>query len=446
MSKTVLFGNASTYTTAADPSLLAAGEIGVYSIATTGAFTLITTTCSSAQKQLPIMVAQGGVTGGNFKHVIIYPNGIVSAPTTATSYVAPVPNVYVVGYIGSGSDTIQAGVAGTYNLTVTNTTKGTVPMPFNLASTYYQTAAAATAFQVAYDWAKLVNSKTLNTALYPYDRFVFAHVLTSQASSQLIDSNSGNVTATVVNGSASVTLTSSGSYDVATITAGSYIRIGHATTTTLPVYKITAVGTRSSTSTVITLDAPYVNATLAIGASVSSVACGYLTATPDASDLAGVRLVAFGNWFNGSAFKELQPNTSIAAGVSGNALGTVIAHNGVSAQSYLNTSCAVTTGVFSMGYGVGYQAQKQEFEAQGFQGNMNRSWLPYATQYFAAATSNYDSYVAVYKSFPANAANDGNAKEELHRLILFCVTPATDSGDTLATAKVPTILSSYINA
>lgn len=445
MSKTVLIGNAGQYTTAANPALLAAGEIGVYSIAETGAFTLITTTPSAAQKQLPIMIAQGGVTGGNFKHVIIYPNGVVKAPTTATVYAAPVPNIYVVGYTGSGSDTIQASVAGAYNLTVTNTTKGTIPMPFNLASTYYQTAAAATPFQVAYDWAKLVNAKTLNTALKPYDRFVFAHVLTSQASSQLIDSNSGNVTATVTNGSNQVTLTSSGSYDVATITAGSYLRIGHATTTTLPVYKITSIGTRSGTSTVVTLDAPYVASSLAIGASVSTVAVGYLTATPDASDLAGVRLVSFGNWFDGTAFKELQPNTSIAAGVSGNALGTVVVHNGVTAQSYLNSSAAITTGVFSIGYGVGYQVQKQEFEAQGYQGNMNRSWLPYGVQYFAAATSNYDGYSVTYKSFPSTT-HDGLAKEETHSLQIFCITPATDSGDTLATAKVPTILSGYINA
>jgi hypothetical protein len=445
MSKTVLFGNASAYSAKASPDLLAAGEIGVYSIAETGAFTLITTTCSAAQKQLPIMIAQGGVTGGNFKNVIIYPNGVVKAATTAVPYIAAVPNIDVVGYAGSGSDTIQASVAGSYNLTVTNTTKGTTPLPFNLASTYYQTAAAATPFQVAYDWAKLVNAKTLDTRLQPYNRFVFADVLTNQASAQLVTSAPANITGTLVNGSTTLTLSASTAGGTTVLAAGDYIRIGHATTTTLPVYKVAAM----VSATVVTLDAPYVNPSLAIGASIATVALGKLTAVPDASDLAGVRCVSFGNWFNGTAFKELQPNGSIATGVSGNALGTVMVHNGVNAQSYLNASGAITTGVFNLGYGIGYQAQKQEFEFQGYQGNMNRSWLPYGTQYFASASSVYDGYSVTYKSVPNNAASDGNAKEEIHNLQIFCVNAGgsgTVSTNALVDAKIPTILSSYINA
>lgn len=444
MSKTVLFGNASAYSSKASPDLLAAGEVGVYSIAETGAFTLITTTCSAAQKRLPIMVAQGGVTGGNFKHVIIYPDGVIKAGTTALPYIAPVPNVNVVGYTGTGSDTIQASVAGSYNLTVTNTTQGTVPMPFNLASTYYQTAAQATPFNVAYDWAKLVNSKTLNTALYPYDRFVFAHVLTNQASTQLVTSAPANVTGTFTNGSTSVTLSGSTAGGTTPLSVGSFIRVGHATTTTLPVYRIAAMPSATS----IVLDAPYVNSSLAIGASISSVALGRLDAAPDASDLAGVRLVAFGNWFDGSDFKERTPNTSIAAGVSGNALGTVVVHNGSAAQSYLGTNGAITSGVFNIGYGLGYQAQKQELEAQGYQGNMNRSWLRYPVQLFASPTALYDGYSVTYRSFPNNAAEDGNAKQEVHNLQIFCVNAGgsgTVATNALVTASIPTILSSYIN-
>lgn len=436
MLKTVFFGNASAYSSAANPALLAAGEIGVYSIAETGAFTLITTTCSAAQKQLPIMIAQGGVTGGNFKNVIIYPNGVVKAAATALPYVAAVPNVDVVGYAGSGSDNIQASVAGTYNLTITNTTKGTIPVPFNLASTYYTTAAAATPFQVAYDWAKLINGKTLNAALQPYDRFVFAHVLTNQSSSAI----GGSETLTVINGSTAV-ISSGSSHG---LVAGDYVRIGHASTLTLPVYKVAAVSGAS-----ITLDAPYVNSSVAIGTSIASVAAGELAAVPDASDLAGVRCVAFGNWFNGSTFKELQPNGSIATGVSGNAIGTVVVHNGVTAQSYLNASGAITSGVFSIGYGIGYQAQKAEFVVQGYQGNMNRSWLPYPTQYFASASSLYDGYSVITRSFPNNAANDGNFKSETQTIQIFCVNAGgsgTVSTNALVAARIPTILSSYINA
>lgn len=445
MSKTVLFGNAAAYSAKANPALLAAGEIGIYSIAETGAFTLITTTCSAAQKQLPIMIAQGGVTGGNFKSVIIYPNGIVKAGTTAVPYIAAVPNVDIVGYAGSGSDTIQAGVSGTYNLTVTNTSLGTVPMPFNLASLYYQTAAQATAFNVAYDWAKAINAKTLNASLFPYDRFVFASVLTNQSSTPLVTSAPASVTGTFVNGSANVTLSGSTAGGATVLSVGSFIRVGSTTGTIAPVYKIAAMPSATS----IILDAPYVNESLAIGATVATVALSKLDATPDVLDLAGVRLVSRGNWFDGSSFTELRPNTSIAVGVSGNALGTVIVHNGVAAQSYLAASGAVTSGVFNIGYGIGYQARKQELQWQGYQGNMNRSFLPYAVQYFASETALYDGYSVTYRSFPNNGANDGNAKEELHDIQIFCVNAGgsgTISTNALISSAIPTILSSYINA
>lgn len=437
MSKTVLFGGAGAYTTAANPSLLASGEIGVYSIGATGAFTLLSAAAgvTAAVKALPIMIAQGGVTGGNFKNVIIYPGGIISAPTAATSYVAPIPDIDVVGYTGAGSDTINASVAGTYNLNVTNTTLGTIPMPYNLASTYYQTAAQATAFQVAYDWSALVNGQTLNAGRYPYDRFVFASVLCNTASTQLATSGSTPITGTFINGSTAVTLSGT---PASALAVGSFVRVGSATSTLAPVYKVAA---QSGTS--LTLDKPYVNSALAIGASVSGVAMGTVNSAPTSSTLAGVRLVSFGNWFNGTTYVEARPNNSIAAGVTGNALGTPIVTNRVTAQSYLSSAGAVTSGVRNAGYGTGWQAQKQEFEMQGFQGNMNRTWMPYPVQYFASATGTYDGYVLDYYSFPNNAAEDGNFKREKHSLVIFCTTPATDSGDTLGPLVLPAILAAY---
>lgn len=447
MSKTVLFGGAGAYPTAANPTLLAAGEIGVYSVSSTGAYSILANAAAvnAGVKALPIMIAQGGVTGGNFKSVMIYPGGIVSVPTAATSYAAPVPNVDIVGFSGgTDTNTILADLAGTYNLTATNTSKTAPPLPFNMASSYYSTTAAAISFQVAYDWAKAINAKTLNTSLQPYDRFVFADVLTNQASTQWQSAvTPANITATLINGSKTVTLT----FATGTLSApqGSYLRIGHATTDTHPVYKI-AVGGTVTTGGTITLDTPYVNPSLAIGATISTVALGLLTAAPVKASLAGVRLVSYGNWFNGSAFKELYPNYSIAVGVSGTGpVGTPIVHNGVVPQSYLSSTGVVTTGVAKVGYGVGWQAQKQEYEAQGYQGNTNRSWLPYPVQYFASATTNYDGYAFNYRSFPTSGgANDGNYKSEIHECVIFCTTPATDSGDILDSTKLPAILAAYI--
>jgi hypothetical protein len=437
MSKTVLFGDAGAYTTAANPSLLPSGKIGVYSISASGTFTLLSSAAgvTAAVKALPIMVAQGGVTSGNFKNVIIYPGGVVSSPAAATSYVAPIPDIDIVGYPGSGTDTINASVAGTYNLNITNTTLGTIPMPYNLASTYYQTSAAATAFQVAYDWASLVNGQTLNTGRYPYDRFVFASVLCNTSSTQLATSAPANITGTFTNGSTAVTLSGT---PATALAVGSFVRVGSATSTLAPVYRVAAQSTTS-----LTLDKPYVNSNLTIGATVASVAMGTVNTAPTSGTLAGVRLVSFGNWFNGTNFVESRPNNSIAAGVTGNALGTPIITNRTTAQSYLSSAGAVTSGIRNAGYGTGWQAQKQEFEMQGFQGNMNRSFLPYPVQYFASPTGTYDGYNLEYFSFPNNGAEDGNFKRERHSLTIFCTTPATDSGDTLATAVLPEIFAAY---
>jgi hypothetical protein len=448
MSKTVLFGGAGAYPTAANPTLLASGEIAVYSIAADGTYSRIASgsTFTSAQKQLPAMIAQGGVTGGNFKSVMLYPGSLFSVPSAATSYVAPVPNVDIVGYSGNANDgnTISSGVAGTYSLTVTNTSKTAPPLPFNMASAYYSTNVSATAIAIALDWTKSINSKTLNTSLQPYDRFVMAQVLLAADSTV---TTPGTETVTVTNGSTTVVTSAA----LTGFSAGGYIRLGAAATSgnrLAPVYKIASV----DSTTRLTLTTPFVDPSLALNASqifngtstIATSAVTYITAANGAVAGAGVRLTSFGNWFAGSAFKELYPNYSIAAGVSGLAVGTPIIHNGVVAQSY-STGATITSGIAKVGYGVGWQAQKQEYEAQGYQGNTNRSWLPYPVQYFASATTNYDGYAFNYRSYPTSGgANDGNYKSEIHECVIFCTTPATDSGDILASAGIPAILASYI--
>jgi hypothetical protein len=80
---------------------------------------------------------------------------------------------------------------------------------------------------------------------------------------------------------------------------------------------------------------------------------------------------------------------------------------------------------------------------------MNRSFLPYAVQYFSSETALYDGYSVTYRSFPNNGAGDGNAKEEMHDVQIFCINAGgsgTVATNALVTASIPTILSSYINA
>jgi len=429
MSKTVLITNVDALGTASLPQNLSNGQIGMYSIAANGALTVLSGSPTGGQLALPLMVAVGGLSG-NPRQITFQPkNAMVGATPyfvgATQAAVTPVPNVDIVGYAGTGSDTITAGVAGTYNLTVTNTSKTAPPLPFNMASSYYAVSTAATSFQVAYDWARAINSKTLNLSLQPYDRFVFASVLTSTSSSAI----GGSETLTVTTGSTAVTSTGSSH----ALVAGDYVRIGSATVTTFPVYKVVSVSGSS-----IVLDAPYVNAAVAVGTTISGLAAGELSATPTTSG--GVRLTSFGNWFNGSAFKELYPNYSIAAGVNGTGpVGTPIVHNGVVAQSYLTAAGGITTGVATVGYGQGWQAQKQEFESQGYIGNTNRSWLPYPVQYYASATSTYSGFTVKYRSSAADASNTGYGREEDNELIVFGLT-----GSLTGFAAVRTGLAAYI--
>lgn len=446
MSKTVLIANVDALGTAALPQNLSDGQIGMYSIAANGALTVLSGSPSGGQLALPLMVAVGGVSG-NPRTIIFQPKnssfGAVPYLVGATqAVVAPVPNVDIVGYTGATGDTtsIIANAVGTYNLTATNTSKTAPPLPFNLASLSYATVAAATPAAVALDWTKAINSKTLNTSLQPYDRFVMAQVLLNTVAG---GGTPAGETAITTNGSTIVTTSATlGSNFV----AGGYVRFGPAgaTNTTTPVYKIASI----DSTTQLTLTTPFVDPSLAIGATTTftgsaTTASSQITyiaaASVTSSTLAGVRLTSFGNWFNGSAFKEKYPNYSIAAGVSGTGpVGTPIVHNGVTAQSY-STGLTISSGVAKVGYGQGWQVQKQEFESQGFIGNTNRSWLPYPVEYYASATATYSGFTVKYKSSPIDAANAGYGREEDNELIVFGLT-----GSLTGFAAVRTGLAAYI--
>jgi hypothetical protein len=440
MSKTVLITNVNALGTASLPQNLSNGQIGMYSIAANGALTHLTGNPDSTQKLLPLMVAVGGLSG-NPRQITFQPKGSMVGATpyfvgATQAVVSPVPNVDIVGYTGASGDTttITASVAGTYNLTVTNTSKTAPPLPFNMASLYYAVSTAATPFAVASDWTKAINSKTLIGSLQPYDKFVFAELIVSAASTQLATSAPANITGSVINGSTAVTLSGT---PATTLAVGSYVRMGSATGTTAPIYRVAA---QSGTS--LTLDRPYVNPSIPIGSATSAgVDMGTMSAaTALASLYVGVRLTSFGNWFNGSAFKELYPNYSIAAGVSGiGPVGTPIVHNGVVSQSYTNGAGAIATGVATVGYGQGWQVQKQEFESQGYIGNTNRSFLPYPVQYYASATSTYSGFTVKYRSSSADASNTGYGREEDNELIVFGLT-----GSLTGFAAVRSALAEYI--
>lgn len=450
MSKTVFIGGNGAYTNAANPNLLAAGEIGVYSIATNGTFTLLTSTATSAQKLLPLMIAQGITSGTttNFRSVTLQPRSVIagSVPAAATSYSAAIPNIYTIGFSGVSGDsnTIVAATAGTYGININNMSKGIPPFPYTSWNKSYATIGAATPLNVGYDMMKGINANTLNniaTGALPEETFVWASLLSGTNSTQLQNvATTANVTATVTNGSTAVVLTTASS--TITVADGSYIRLGDATTGVgAPIYKVLSGCTTAASGVTITLDSPYVNGSMALGASASTVAIG--TLTPGAT--VGVRFVAFGNSFNGIPVTQLTPNKQIFVYASGNLfdLGSVITTNTVVARPYLNASGAVVSGVYFEGRGLGYQVQKEEFIAMGYFGFNNRVFLPFSNPYYALATSNYDGFAFKYNGYWEDKTGQGIGRQETSEIEIFCVNNATQSGDTLDAAFVPAIIAAY---
>lgn len=390
------------YTTAAQPTALTAGQVGVYSVATTGALTLITTTPSAAQLALPILVACG--TGnGQFKSTTIYPN--TTKGYFATAAVTPVPNVFVVGYDGAtASYALQSGAAGTYDFKVQNLTLGNPPFPTLGSSPFFQTNAAATQIAIAEAIVKDLNAQTLlsNNEVMPQNKFAFAEVLSAVATA----ATASTPTATVTNGSTSVTLSGAS----ASIVPGVYLRLGAVNDTTYALYKVLAVS-----GTAVTLDSPYVNANIALGASISGLLTGFVATVGSAN--CGIRVTEFGNMFNGSNVLEPQPNKIMNVSCSMNLSGTPVQNNQIVARSYTAAAGTTTTGVYTEGSGTYPQIFKSELFAAGYGGFINRSFLPDRFPLYANSANTYTTlgiqYFAPAKDYTAQGFVAGDTLDLL---------------------------------
>jgi hypothetical protein len=411
MLKNVLIGTNVSYTSAASPYLLASGEIGVYSKATDGTYTLITAAISAAQAKLPIVIAQGVPAGKNFKQFEIQANQ--KRTYLNVTYVAPIPNVYNIGYDGTTYDLVS-GTAGSYGFNVKNTTLGNPPFPALGSTPYYFTSAAATSGAIANDVVKDFNFQTLNASVdvMPQQRFAMAEILSAATSVQLVTSAPANITGTLTNGSTSVTLSGSTAGGTTAAVAGDFIRVGHATTKTASVYKIASIS-----GTAVVLDSPYVNSQLAIGASVATVALGYITAAAYAAAAAGIRMTETGNVFNGSAVLEAYPNKTMSVSCSVNASGTPVQNNGVVAKSYMSSTGAITSGVYTEGAGTYPQIFKKELTAAGYSGFINRIFLPDNFPLYSVSTSTYDTigleFRAPAKDFTAQGFSFGEPMDAI---------------------------------
>lgn len=335
MLKNVLIGTSVSYTSAANPSLLAAGEIGVYSVAIDGTYTLITAAISAAQGKLPIVIAQGAPAGKNVKMFTIQPGE--KKAYVSTNYAAPIPNVFVAGYDGvTATYALASGLAGTYDFKVQNLTYGNPPFPTAGSTPSFATNAAATQIAIAESIVKDLNNQMLlsNNDVMPAERFMFAEVLSAATTA----APTSTPTATVTNGSTAVTLSAT-SVD---IVAGVWLRFGAATTKTIAVYQVASVN-----GTAVTLTKPYVNSMLSVGASLSGLVTGFVANATVVGENAGIRVTETGNTFNGSGVLEPMPNKIMNVSCNTNLSGTPVQNNQVVAKAYTTAAGTIAANYVS---------------------------------------------------------------------------------------------------
>ena len=414
MLKNVLIATAGSYPTAASPYLLASGEVGVYSQALDGTYTLITSAISAAQAKLPVVIAQGVPAGKQIKLFTIQPGQ--KTAYSYNPYAAPVPNVFVVGYDGvTATYDLVSGAAGTYDFKLQNITPGNPPFPTIGSTPYFNTAAAATSNAIAESIVKDVNNQQLTTSVdvMPSYRFAFAEILSNTAR----NSGSGQTgTCTVVNGSATVTAVTLTSAVLAPA-AGSYVAIGSTTSTLAAVYKIESVSGTTGAYT-LTLSSPYVNGNVALGTSLTSVAI-VTVATPSASSKTGIRVTEFGNTFNGISVQEPYPNKILNVSCNVNLSGTPVQNNQLVAKEYTGSNGAITSGAgtYTEGNGTYAQVFKAELTAAGYIGFINRTFLPDNFPLYSVSTSTYGifglSFNAPAKDYTAQNFKFAEAQDAL---------------------------------
>ena len=424
MLKNVLIGtNVSYSTTATNPSQLTAGQIGVFSVAADGTYSLINDAIDAAEALLPIVIAQGVPAGKNVKMFTIQPKEKRAYLNTA--YLAPRPNVFVAGYDGvTAAYNVTSGAAGTYDFKVQNLTYGNPPFPTVGSTPFFQTAAAATPIAIVEAIVKDVNNQMLlsNNDVMPAQRFAFAEILSTVSTAPLVSTP----TATVTNGSTTVVLsTASGS-----VAPGVYLRFGSSMTpTVIALYKVFAVS-----GTTVTLDSPYVNSEIAVGASIAGLATAFV-ATVGSSNC-GIRVTEYGNTFNGSNVLEPMPNKIMNVSCNVNLSGTPVQNNQIVAKDYTSSTGAPVSATYTEGNGTYPQVFKKELTAAGYGGFINRIFLPDNFPLYSVSTTNYVTIGLQYGTSVTDYTAQGyKAGETLSAII------AVPTGSSQATT-LATILSS----
>lgn len=207
-----------------------------------------------------------------------------TAKYKAHNYSAPVEQVSYIGYVGSGTESIT--VANNTDYLVRVLLKGiTAQYGDKLMYKFgaYRSAASATQREIALGIASNLTTNFKREKLQNGDQLIKFEVLSSGTS---IATSGGTIS--VVNGDTTINMLSTGAdggyYDAdgAMIAIGDYIRLGHATATTTPVYKVINVTGGGAATAVVTLDRPFEGAT---NATLAAASAGVMSAANAAAAL-----------------------------------------------------------------------------------------------------------------------------------------------------------------
>ena len=237
-------------------------------------------------------------------------------------------------------------------------------------------------------------------------------------------------TIAVTKGSAYVSIAGTGAdagkYDTdgSTIVAGDYLRIGHATTKTYPVYKVEeVVSGGGGTTMVVKLDIAYQ------GTSNSAVAAASVGVIPAATAVAsdfGLKLTGTTYKFDPPKFGYYLPRWKTALQDCG--------------TTTITNSVVATEGV-----GTYEQIAYMEQQLQGNEGNFYRAQVPYPTFRSDASTSStYGQIVIKFRDRLVTTL--GNQEDSLKTLYIACEETADATTFDDANTGLATTLQAYITA
>jgi len=210
--------------------------------------------------------------------------------------------------------------------------------------------------------------------------------------------------------------------DGASVAVGDYIRVGHATTTTYPVYKVAAITGAATTTIVLELDVPYQGAT----ETVAAANCGIVTSALALAGDFGIKLTGSTYKFDAPKFGYYLPRWKTNLQDCGS---TVITESAVALE----------------GAGTYEQVAYMEQQFQGNEGNYYRAQVPYPT-FRSEAVSSATYGMIIIKYFDRMTTTLGSQEDSLKTLYIACTETADATTFDDANVGLAVILQAYVTA